>query len=142
MAEHEGAAPERRVGEYGVGRVVGVGRHHRVVLRPRWADEDVLDVERQGLYAFDVGSIGKPFVEVLAVVEIGGDWKRYVCGAGGGDRLGEAGTGDEAHSVAAADEVPGDGEQWRHVAVDRHAGDDDRGHWCSLGIWRLLTTMA
>jgi hypothetical protein len=24
--------------------------------------------------------------------------------------------------------VPGDGEQWGDVAVDRHAGDDDRGH--------------
>ena len=47
---------------------------------------------------------------------------------GGGDRFGEAGTGDEAHLVAAGDEVPGDGEERRDVAVDRHAGDDDRGH--------------
>ena len=92
----------------------------------------MLDVEGQGLDPLEPGPIGKPLVEVLAVVEVGVGRERHVRRAGGGDRLGEAGAGDEAHSVAAGDEVPGDGEQGGDVAVDRHAGDDDRGHVVGL----------
>ena len=79
------------------------------------------------------GPIGEPLVEVLAVVEVGVGGQRHVGRPGGGHGVGEAGTGDEAHPVAASDEVPGDGEQGGDVAVDRHAGDDDRGH-----RWLLL----
>jgi hypothetical protein len=128
VPEHEGATREGRVSEHGVGPLGRVRRHHRVVLWPRRDDEDVLDVESQGLHPLQAGAIGEPLVQVLAVVEVGVGGERHVRRAGGGDRVCEAGTGDKAHSVAARDEVPGDGEERADVAVDRHAGDDDRGH--------------
>jgi hypothetical protein len=67
-------------------------------------------------------------VHVLAVVVVGVLRESHMGRAGGVDDVGEAGTGDEPHSVAACDEVPGDGEERGDVAVDRHAGENDRGH--------------
>ena len=89
-------------------------------------------------------------MEVLAVVEVGVVGQGDVARSGGGHGLGEAGTGEEPHPVTVCDEVPGDGQQRGDVAVDGHAGDDDRRHWSCSPVIRfdddlhdvVFTTMA
>ena len=128
VAEDERPTDERRIGDDDPSRFNGVRRHDGVMLQTCRLHEHVLDVEGQGLRAAEAGPIREPDVEVLAVVEVGIGGQREVAGPGARHCGGEAGAGDEAHPVAASDEVAGDFQQGADVAVDRNAGDEDRGH--------------
>ncbi len=124
MAEQEGAARERGIGEQRIGRLLRVRGHDRVVLGATRAHEDVLDVEGDRLRTSEPLALGKH--QVLPVVEVGIDGQRDVLGPGGRHRLGEPAARDEPDPVAALREVSRDGQEWGDVPVDGHGRDQDR----------------
>ena len=129
VAEHEGAAGERRVGEHGVGRLGRVRRHDGVVLRARRLGRRCARCRRRAPWPLQVA-------RARGSARGGPRGRRSRRRPGSGTCVGAGGVDASANRAPVmkrtrsprGDEVPGDGEQRGDVAVDRHAGDDDRGH--------------
>jgi hypothetical protein len=128
VAADERRADESGVGQQDVGALPRVQGHDRLVLGSGGSDEDVFDVEGEGLGALEGDALGEGLGQVLPVVEVCLFRQGHVLGAGVAHGLHETRAGQESDPVAALSEPASDAQQGSDVPVDRDGRDDDGCH--------------